>query len=145
MADSWDDEALLAALQQAWPGPPGRAARVRRGGQERVRVAQHRRRAGPAHLRLGTATAERAAAARAEAASIRALTFTSAHLTIELEVTPDSLVGQVVPARAGDDRGPGQGRACPGRRWTRSAASRSTRSRAGPFRLHCRTAAAPTC
>jgi hypothetical protein len=34
---------------------------------------------------------------RAETASIRALTFTSAHLTIELEVTVDSLIGQVVP------------------------------------------------
>jgi hypothetical protein len=38
---------------------------------------------------------------RAEAASIRALTFTSAHLTIELEVTRDSLLGQIIPAQAG--------------------------------------------
>ncbi len=38
---------------------------------------------------------------RSETASIRALTFTSAHLTIELEVTEDSVVGQVVPAREG--------------------------------------------
>jgi hypothetical protein len=37
---------------------------------------------------------------RAEAASIRALTFTSGHLTIELEVGAESLVGQVVPAQA---------------------------------------------
>jgi hypothetical protein len=36
---------------------------------------------------------------RAETASIRALTFTSAHLTIELEVTLDSLIGQVVPGQ----------------------------------------------
>ena len=43
---------------------------------------------------------EPVAATRAEAASIRALTFTSAHLTIELEVTPDSLVGQIVPVQA---------------------------------------------
>jgi hypothetical protein len=34
---------------------------------------------------------------RAETASIRALTFTSAHLTIELEVTVESLIGQIVP------------------------------------------------
>lgn len=39
------------------------------------------------------------AATRAEAASIRALTFTSGRLTIELEVTADALVGQVVPAQ----------------------------------------------
>jgi hypothetical protein len=38
---------------------------------------------------------------RAEAASIRALTFTSAHLTIEVEVTQGSLLGQVIPAQAG--------------------------------------------
>jgi hypothetical protein len=41
-----------------------------------------------------------AAATRAEPASIRALTFTSPRLTIELEVTEDSLLGQVVPAQA---------------------------------------------
>jgi hypothetical protein len=38
---------------------------------------------------------------RSEAASIRALTFTSAHLTIELEVSEDSLLGQAIPAREG--------------------------------------------
>ncbi len=38
---------------------------------------------------------------RTETASIRALTFTSAHLTIELEVTPESLIGQVVPGQPG--------------------------------------------
>ena len=37
----------------------------------------------------------------ADNASIRALTFTSAQLTIELEVTRDSLVGQIVPAQQG--------------------------------------------
>jgi hypothetical protein len=41
------------------------------------------------------------AALRAETATIRALTFTSANLTIELEVTPDSLIGQIVPPEAG--------------------------------------------
>ena len=47
------------------------------------------------------ATADRAAAVRSEAASIRALTFTSARLSIELEVAEDSLVGQIIPPRAG--------------------------------------------
>jgi hypothetical protein len=41
-----------------------------------------------------------AAPTRAEAASIRALTFSSPRLTIELEVAEDSLLGQVVPAKA---------------------------------------------
>jgi hypothetical protein len=39
------------------------------------------------------------AGTRSEAASIRALTFASSRLTIELEVTGDSLVGQVVPTQ----------------------------------------------
>jgi hypothetical protein len=41
------------------------------------------------------------AVVRSEAASIRALTFTSARLSIELEVTEGSLVGQIIPPRAG--------------------------------------------
>ena len=38
---------------------------------------------------------------RSEAASIRALTFTSARLSIELEVAEGSLLGQIIPPRAG--------------------------------------------
>jgi hypothetical protein len=41
------------------------------------------------------------AAVRSETASIRALTFTSPHLSLELEVTEDALLGQVIPPRAG--------------------------------------------
>jgi hypothetical protein len=45
------------------------------------------------HLQAGSAPT------RAEPAGIRALTFTSTQLTIELEVTADSLLGQIVPAQ----------------------------------------------
>lgn len=38
---------------------------------------------------------------RSENASIRALTFTSAHLSLELEVTEGSLLGQISPRWAG--------------------------------------------
>ncbi len=41
------------------------------------------------------------AGVRAETAPIRALTFTSPHLTIELEVGDDSLLGQLVPTGEG--------------------------------------------
>jgi hypothetical protein len=41
------------------------------------------------------------ATVRSETASIRALTFTSARLSIELEVAESSLIGQIVPPRAG--------------------------------------------
>ena len=44
---------------------------------------------------------ERAAVVRSEAASIRALTFTSTRLSIELEVGEGSLLGQIIPPRAG--------------------------------------------
>jgi len=43
---------------------------------------------------------ELAASVRTEQATIRALTFTSARLTIELEVTSEAVVGQIVPAQA---------------------------------------------
>lgn len=38
---------------------------------------------------------------RAERAEIRALTFVSGELTIEVEVTDEALVGQIVPAQTG--------------------------------------------
>ena len=41
-----------------------------------------------------------AAATRAEVASVRALTLTSAHLTIELEVTEHVLLGQLIPVQS---------------------------------------------
>jgi hypothetical protein len=40
-------------------------------------------------------------AVRSETASIRALTFTSERLSIELEVGDGSLLGQIIPPRAG--------------------------------------------
>jgi hypothetical protein len=65
-----------------------------------------------ARLTYDSRDAEHVLATRTEAASIRALTYTSGRLTIELEVTQNSLVGQIVPAqpavisvlpRAGDE------------------------------------------
>jgi hypothetical protein len=42
-----------------------------------------------------------AAVTRSETASIRALTFTSNQLSMELEVTEEGLLGQIIPPRAG--------------------------------------------
>src|SRR5215469_10078765 len=44
---------------------------------------------------------DRLAGVRSETASVRALTFTSPHLSIELEVTDDALIGQIIPAQEG--------------------------------------------
>jgi hypothetical protein len=77
---------------------------------------------------------------RAEAASIRALTFTSPHLAIELEVSEDSLLGQIIPAQRGTVRI----QPSDGTETTVPAdeigcfAIRPIPS--GPFRLHCQAA-----
>ena len=41
------------------------------------------------------------AGVRAERAAVRALSFLASDISIELEVTPDALLGQLVPARPG--------------------------------------------
>ncbi len=96
----WDDEQLLAAL--------GEAMRARRGVPEwfvetgKNAYAWHNIDAELAQLTYDSlGDRERAAAVRSEAASIRALTFTSARLSIELEVGEGSLLGQIIPPRAG--------------------------------------------
>jgi hypothetical protein len=100
MPDGWDDEELLAALgeamkaRQAVPGwfvETGKNA-----------YAWHNIDAELAQLTYDSLVdREQAAAVRSEAASIRALTFTSTRLSIELEVGEGSLLGQIIPPRAG--------------------------------------------
>jgi hypothetical protein len=98
--DDWDDEQLLAALGEAiraraavpsWFTETGKNA-----------YAWHNIDAELAQLTYDSRTdADAMAVTRSETASIRALTFTSAHLSIELEVADGSLLGQVVPPQAG--------------------------------------------
>ena len=102
MPDGWDDEELLAALgealraRQAVPGwfvETGKNA-----------YAWHNIDAELAQLSYDSdsdADRDLAAAVRSETASIRALTFTSTRLSIELEVAESSLLGQIIPPRAG--------------------------------------------
>ena len=95
-----DEEELLAAL--------GEALRARREVPEwfvetgKNAYAWHNIDAELAQLTYDSlADREPAAAVRSEAASIRALTFTSARLSIELEVGEGVLLGQIIPPRAG--------------------------------------------
>jgi hypothetical protein len=98
--EGWDDEQLLAALDEAvkareavpeWFVETGKNA-----------YAWHNIDAELAQLTYDSqADAGQMAVARSETASIRALTFTSAHLSIELEVADGSLLGQVVPPQDG--------------------------------------------
>ena len=95
-----DDEELLAAL--------GEAIRAREAVPEwfvetgKNAYAWHNIDAELARLTYDSSRDRDAfAVVRSEAASIRALTFTSAQLSVELEVTAGSLVGQIIPPRAG--------------------------------------------
>lgn len=102
MPDRWDDEQLLAAL--------GEAMRARQAVPEwfvqtgKNAYAWHDIDAELAQLTYDSdsdAARGHAAAVRSETASIRALTFTSARLSLELEVAQSSLIGQIIPPRAG--------------------------------------------
>ena len=102
MPDLWDDDELLGAL--------GEAMRARQAVPEwfvetgKNAYAWHNIDAELAQLTYdseGDFSRGHVAAMRSEAASIRALTFTSARLSIELEVAESSLLGQVIPPRAG--------------------------------------------
>jgi hypothetical protein len=100
MPDVWDDEELLAAL--------GEAVKARQAVPEwfvetgKNAYAWHNIDAELAQLTYDSDSDRGVAAAvRAEAASIRALMFTSAGLSIALEVASDSLMGQIIPAQAG--------------------------------------------
>ena len=138
MRYGWDDEQLMAALGESmrarqavpdWFVETGKSA-----------YAWHNIDAELAQLTYDSQSDTAGAAiTRSEAASIRALTFTSAHLSIELEVTAGSLLGQIIPLQEGTIE-------------TQTTAGASTTTPvdeigcfsvapvpAGPFRLRCRT------
>jgi len=98
--NGWDDERLLVALSEAmkarqvvpsWFVETGKNA-----------FAWHNIDAELAQLTYDSYEDQREPALmRSETASIRALTFTSDHLSLELEVTETSLLGQIIPPGAG--------------------------------------------
>ena len=108
MPDGGDDELLAALGDEQLLAALGEAMRAREAVPEwfvetgKNAYAWHNIDAELAQLTYDSLVdRERAAAVRSEAASIRALTFTSARLSIELEVAESSLIGQIVPPRAG--------------------------------------------
>jgi hypothetical protein len=136
----WDDDELLAALRDALSARAAVPAEFVEAGKSAF--AWHNIDAELAQLTYDSSLdADYELSTRAEDASIRALTFTSAHLTIELEVTEGSLLGQIVPAQAGTiDVQPRDGA-----EMTVSADEIGCFSirpiPSGAFRLHCRTTA----
>jgi len=98
--DGWDDEQLLGILREAMRArqavPPGFVETAK------STYAWHNIDAELAQLTYDSSRDEdRSASVRSETASIRTLTFRSAHTSIELEVTGDSVLGQVMPPGEG--------------------------------------------
>jgi hypothetical protein len=100
--NDWDDDRLLAAL--------GDAIRARQAVPEwfietgKNAFAWHNIDAELAQLTYDSEVdrVEAAVMRSSETASIRALTFTSDHITLELEVTANSLLGQLLPPHSGE-------------------------------------------
>jgi hypothetical protein len=142
MASQWwsDDDQLFGALDDALRG----ARAVPRSFVEAGKAAYtwHDVDAELAALTYDSALDEEhvLAASRAEPAPLRALTFASAELTVEIEVTDDALLGQIVPPQPGEL----EARLADGQVTTAPVDElgcfviRPIPS--GSFRLHCRTA-----
>ena len=109
MPDRSDDEQILAGLgDEQLLAALGEALRARQAVPEwfvetgKNAYAWHNIDAELAQLTYDSSRDQDVVAAvRSETASIRALTFTSTRLSIELEVAESSLLGQIIPPRAG--------------------------------------------
>jgi hypothetical protein len=98
--NTWDDEELLAALREALAEYESVPPEFIEAGKNAF--AWHNINAELARLTYHSIRHQDVSSSiRSETAWIRALAFTSAHLTIELEITEDSLLGQVIPADEG--------------------------------------------
>jgi hypothetical protein len=144
MGTDWDDEQLLAALRTAVQERDAIPAEWLE--TARASYAWHTIDAELAELTSDSAAGLGAGAAvRSEAATIRSLTFTSAHLTLELEVSDDALFGQILPPREGtiEVQTPGGPGDTPGPAGTAPVDVTGCFCvepvPAGRFRLHCRT------
>jgi len=136
----WDDEEVLAALQQALRAQRAVPPAFIEAGKNAF--AWHNIDAELAQLTYDSILDPAPELAmRAEAASIRALTFTSAHLTIELEVAQDSLLGQIIPAQPATIRVQPRTGAETALATDEIGCFSVQPIPSGPFRMHCRTAA----
>lgn len=99
---SWDDDSLMAALQESVRA--ARAVPAEFVEAAKAAYAWHNIDAELATLTYDSAASDSPALVRSrgESASLRDMTFTSADVTIEVEVTPDALIGQIVPPRPGE-------------------------------------------
>lgn len=139
---SADDDGLLAELGQAVRAarslPPGLLS------AGRAAFAWRNVDAELAALSYDSAASGALAGVRAEPAELRALTFVSSELTIELEAAAEGLLGQLVPPQAGEVELRGQDGSV--RTATMDDVGWFVFKPAPPgmFRLHVRTAAGAT-
>jgi hypothetical protein len=102
MPSPWDDDEILARLREAQRAADG----VPRDFIEMGKAAYTWRDIDTelAELAYDSALEEAGAAGhvRTERAHLRSLTFTSDALTIEIEITGDAMLGQVVPLQTGE-------------------------------------------
>ena len=100
MRDGWDDERLLAALGEALKAREAVPSWFVETGKNAF--AWHNIDAELAQLTYDSNEDLREpAVVRSETASVRSLTFTSAHLSMELEVATSYVLGQIIPPRSG--------------------------------------------
>lgn len=139
MHDGWDDEELLEALSEAT-----RARRIVSASfieTAKGAFAWHDIDADLAQLTYDSSHhLDAGSAVRSETASIRAMTFTSAHLSIELEVAGDSLLGQILPPQEGAIDVQTRAGAAVAAEIDGIGCFRVEPVPPGPFRLRCRTA-----
>ena len=96
MPDIWDDDKLLAALRESLQAQRDVPAEFTEAGKNAY--TWHNIDAELAQLTYDSMRDHVSSpGVRSETASIRALTFTSDHLSIEMEVNEDSLLCQLVP------------------------------------------------
>jgi hypothetical protein len=139
VSKGWDDDELLAAVREAVRARQAVPPEFVEAGKSAF--AWHNIDAELAQLTYDSSLdTQYEPSMRTETASIRALTFTSAHLTIELEVSQDSLLGQIVPAQSGTIKVQPRD----GTETTVSADEIGCFTirpiPSGPFRLHCQSA-----
>jgi hypothetical protein len=136
--DARDDELLLAALREALRErrsvPPEVVAAGKNAFAWREVEAQLAQLTYDSRSDRGLV-----ASLRSETASIRALVFTSAHLSIELEVSDDCLLGQIVPPREGTIETQAKGGESAVTQVDRTGCFSVEPLPAGAFRLRCRT------
>jgi hypothetical protein len=138
MHDGWDDDTLMEALRgalRARQAVPSWFVETARNA-----YAWHNIDAELAELTYDSSRDRDASASlRSESASIRALTFTSAHLTIELEIGEGALLGQIMPPREGTIDAQTQAGATIPAVIDEIGCFSIEPIPPGPFRLHCHT------